>query len=390
MNKFRGFAIALACVGLGACNVQNQPKEQPTGIDHPDIGAYVLKDAFVDYTRFGDDFRKKVLTSTPDGAVTTDQSMNVLYQYDYHFDTPTNTYIRQYPSLRLPTAALDLVTGKFVSPWPLNVVLERNGSYMTNTDGSLTYFDANWSTHTRFVIEEAQDLQSTRVNQVVAELGVEAPRQQVSHIANIPFTLQFSEGAKRFRVTRTALEDRYLITEPLMSVSGNPFLSLDELMVLVPSYSPYGIAWWKQWWNSSEFRCYSMLESVATDRRSGTMIYFEDRLLVALNAPALGASSSGGGMIGVGTWLRITEHGKDMIVFNDIPEPCKPAEMKNIQPFIALNDLDGKVSMGLKIPKDGVYSSPKLGSVWSYNLKAAADIDRLLSIKSGTPLWVSQ
>lgn len=386
MNKLALITIVLACVEISACDIQNHPKDQPTGIDSPNLGAYLKKDVLVDYSRAGDYFSKKLTATafTVEAPTGTDRT---LYSEEYQLDVAKNIFNRRYYDAIFPIAALDLSTGKFVSPWPPIVSIGSNANYRENTDGSITYFNDALTTRARLVITAAEDLQGASVNQIIGDLGAEASKQQVSKIATGSITLRFSEGAQRFKVTKTVLEDRYLIFKPLSYYTTNQaevFSSLDELMPDNRSGFKVGETYWRQWWISEWFGCNINVGSVAPDRRSGTLEYYE--AMVANIANANSAESAIGfypdGFVGTGTWQRIPDHGKDMIVFNDIPEACVPAEIKTSQPFIAINDLDGKVSLGIKIPQGGVYSTSKYGSVWSYNAKAASDIDRLITLQS--------
>lgn len=385
MNKLALITIVLACVGISACDLQTHPKDQPTGIDSPNLGAYLKKDVLVDYSRSGDYFSKK-LTATTFAVEVPLGTDRTLYSEYYQLDVAKNIFNRQYYNPILPTAALDLVTGKFISPWPPTFSIGSNANYRENTDGSITYFNDAMTTSARLVITAGEDLQGASVDQIIGDLGAEVPGQQVSKIATGAIALRFSEGAQRFKVVKTALEDRYLILKPLSYYTTDQvewYSSLDELMPDNRSGFKVGETYWRQWWPSVGFGCNINVVSVAPDRRSGTLEYYEEKLNRLFKANS--AESTIGfypGPVGIGTWQRITDHGKDMIVFNDIPDACAPADIKTSQPFIAINDLDGKVSLGIKIPQGGVYSYPRWGSAWSYNAKAAADIDRLIALQS--------
>lgn len=386
MNKLALITVVLACVGISACDLQNHPKDQPSGIDSPNLGAYLKKDVLVDYSRSGDYFSKK-LTATTFALEVPNGTARTIYSQDYQLNVAKNIFDRLYYYAPLfPTAALDLVTGKFISPWPPVLSFGSDANYSENTDGSITYFNHTMTTSARWVVTAAEDLHGVSVNQIIGDLGAEVPGQQVSKIATGAIALRFSEGAQRFKVVKTALEDRYLILKPLSYYTTDQvewYSSLDELMPDNRSGFKVGETYWRQWWPSVGFGCNINVVSVDPDRRSGTLEYYEEKLNRLFKANS--AESTIGfypGPVGIGTWQRISDHGKDMIVFNDIPDACAPAEIKTSQPFIAINDLDGKISLGIKIPLGGVYSTPKIGSVWSYNAKAAADIDRLIALQS--------
>lgn len=376
MGVNRIFFVGVLGLLIAACNesadrplVSTVANYSPPPAIELDLGTFLLHDAYTEYWGTSSSLIRRVWDSFP-AVDSYDGRGRVLRKTSYALNAENNDFNVLYPWYEEhDIASMRLDTGTFSNNFLISL---SSVNYHANDDGSITWSDSFAGYRSiRYVMTEGEDLSGTPVNQAVQE-------DPPSGAAVVDGGEVFSAGARRYRITATTGQDHYGLYRTLYAVNAQPFTDLDQI-IGTASTPPFtrGVNYWSNWWVANAM-CLVYVTSVSEDGRSGRVEYAENRVARPTRASST-IQTWNEQAFGVGDWKRVNEYGKDMIVFTDIPKQCAPHGLPDAVPFIALNDVDGHVAAGLKVPKGAVYGAPDFAGGWVYNGVAAGQINALLS-----------